>query len=325
MFASSKQKEKNMVKDNQKMIVVPVDGSENALKSLDYIDLLFGSEHNIKTTLFYVMPRLPPVLADGIKNDKETSKLLQDIESKNTEIAQRRLKAAKNRLVTMGFAKASVEAVLRKVEVGIARDIVHWTEKKKADAIFITTRGRSRLEAFFMGGIASKVLEYCRICPVWMVSGSVRKKNAIIAVDNSGNALRAADHAGFMLAGTDVKVTIFHSKRDLRHFVSKAVLDEFPEMQKYWLHKAGAEIAPFMQKAKDRLLAAGIGKAQITTRVVDGSRSVTADIIREAQNDSVGTIFLGMHGSSNAEDFVMGTVTRKVLSQAKNMAVCIVP
>jgi len=39
-----------MTEDIQKMIVVPVDGSENALKSLDYINLLFGPEHNIKTT-----------------------------------------------------------------------------------------------------------------------------------------------------------------------------------------------------------------------------------------------------------------------------------
>jgi nucleotide-binding universal stress UspA family protein len=314
-----------MARDNQKTIVVPVDGSENALKSLDYINLIFGSEHDILTTLFYVMPRLPPGLADGIKNDKETPELLQDIESKNTEIAQRRLKAAKDRLVALGFARAAVEAVFRQVEIGIARDIVHWAEKKKADAIFITTRGHSRLESFFMGGTAAKVLEYCRICPVWMVKGSVRKKNAIIAVDNSENALRAADHAGFMLAGTDVKVTIFHSKRDLRRFVSKAVLDEFPEMQKYWRHKAGSEIAPFMQKAKDRLLAAGFGKGQITTRVVDGSRSAAADIIEEAQSNSTGTIFLGMHGYSNVEDYSMGSVARKVLNHAKSMAVCIVP
>ena len=56
-----------MVEDIQKMIVVPVDGSENALKSLDYINLLFGPQHPIKTTLFYVMPRLPPILVEEIK------------------------------------------------------------------------------------------------------------------------------------------------------------------------------------------------------------------------------------------------------------------
>ncbi len=314
-----------MAEDIKKMIVVPVDGSENALKSLDYINLLFGPEHNIKTTLFYVMPRLPPTLVEEIKKNKETIKKLQDIESRNTDMAQRLLKAAKGRLVDMGFTKETVEAVFLKVEVGIARDIVHWSEKKKADAVFITTRGRSRLETFFMGEIAAKVLEYCRLCPVWMLKGSIRNKHVLVAVDNSKNALRAVEHADFMLSGTDAKITIFHSKRDVRRFIPQAVLDEFPEVQKFWRHKAGEVIIPFMQKAKDILLAAGLGEAQITSKVIDGSRSAAADILNEAQNSDSGTIFLGIRGYSGVKDYTMGSVTRKVLNQAIDMTVSIVP
>ena len=314
-----------MVENIQKIIVVPVDGSENALKSLDYINLVFGPQHNLKTTLFYVLPKLPPILLEESKKDRKIVKKLQDVESRNAEMAQRLLKVAKDRLIDMGFAKKSVEAVFRKVEVGIARDIVHWSEKKKADAVFITTRGRSRLETFFMGEIAAKVLEYCRICPVWMLKGSIQNKHVLVAVDNSENALRAVDHAGFMLSGTDAKVTVFHSKRDLRRFIPKAVLDEFPEVQKYWRHKAGEEIVPFMQKAKDMLLAAGLGKDQISTRVVDGSRSAAADILNEAQNSDSGTIVLGLRGYSGVKDFTMGNVTRKVLNQARDMTVSVVP
>jgi nucleotide-binding universal stress UspA family protein len=314
-----------MVDDIQKLIVVPVDGSENALKSLDYINLIFGSEHNLKTTLFYVIPRLPPILVEEIKKSKETVSRLQDIESRNTEMAQRLLQAAKDRLVNMGFAKKTVEAVFQKVEVGIARDIVHWSEKKKADAVFITTKGRSRLEAFFMGEIAAKVLDYCRICPVWMLKGSIKSKHVLIAVDNSKNALRAVKHAGFMLSGTDIKITLFHSKKDVRRFIPRTVLDEFPEVNKFWQHRAGERIVPFMQKAKDMLLAAGIGEDQITSRVVDGSRVAAADILNEAHNNDIGTVFLGLRGYSGVTDFTMGSVTRKVLNQAKDMAIGVVP
>ncbi len=314
-----------MTEEIQKMIVVPVDGSENALKSLDYINLLFGPEHNIKTTLFYVMPRLPPILVEEIKKSKETHKKMQDIESRNTEMAEQLLKAAKDRLVDMGFTKNAVESVFRKIEVGIARDIVHWSEKKKADAVFITTRGRSRLETFFMGEIAAKVVEYSRVCPVWMLKGSIRNKHVLVAVDNSKNALRAAEHAGFMLSGTDAKVTIFHSKRDVRRFVPYAVLNEFPEVQKFWRHKAGEVMVPFMKKAKDILLASGLEEAQITSRVIDGSRSAAADILDEAQNSNSGTVFLGLRGYTGVKDYSMGSVTRKVLNQANNMTVSITP
>ena len=314
-----------MAENIQKMIVVPVDGSENALKPLDYINLVFGPQHDLKTTLFYVLPKLPTFLVEESRKDRKIMKNLQDLESRNTEMAQRLLKAAKDKLVSIGFTKEAVEAVFRKIEVGIARDIVNWSEKKQADAVFISTRGRSRLEAFFMGEIAAKVLEYSRVCPVWMVKGSVKDKNAVLAIDNSENALRAADHAGFMLSGTDAKLTIFHSKRDLRRFIPKAVLDEFPEVQKYWRHRAGEEIVPFIQKAKDMLLAAGLGEDQISTKVVDGSRSAAGDILDEAQNSHTGTIFLGLHGYSGVKDFTMGAVTRKVLNQAKDMTVSIVP
>ncbi|MBW2428620.1 MAG: universal stress protein [Deltaproteobacteria bacterium] len=314
-----------MVADIQKMIIVPVDGSENALKSLDYINLIFGPQHNLKTTLFYALPRLPPILLEESKKDGKTLKKLRDLEKKNTAMAEHFLAIAKDSLIKKGFAKAAVEAVFRKIELGIARDIVNWSEKKRADAVILSTRGRSKLVTFFLGEIANKVLEYSRVCPIWMVKGSVKKRHALLAIDNSKNALRTVDHAGFMLSGTDAKVTIFHSKRDLKHFIPSALVEEFPEFQKHWLRKAGKEITPFMQKAKDMLLAAGLREDQIATKVIDGSRSAAADIVKEAQDCNAGSIFLGLRGYSSVKEYTMGSVTRKVLNQAEDMAVCIVP
>jgi nucleotide-binding universal stress UspA family protein len=158
-----------------------------------------------------------------------------------------------------------------------------------------------------------------------MVKGTVKKKPALLAIDNSKNALRAVDHAGFMLSGTGVNVTIFHSKRDLRRFLPKELADEFPEFQKFWQRKAGEVISPFMQKAKDMLLEAGIREEQITTKLVDGSRSAAADILEEAHRVNAGAVFLGLHGYSGVKDYTMGSITRKVLHQADDMAVCIVP
>ena len=314
-----------MVKIIQKMIVVPVDGSENALKSLDYINLVFGPQHNLKTTLFYVLPKLHTLLAEESKRDRKIAKKLQDLESRNIEMARRLLKTAKDKLVNIGFTEEAVEVDFRKIEMGIARDIVKWSEKKQADAVVISTRGRSKLVTFFVGEIANKVLEYSRVCPVWMVKGAVKKKHALLAIDNSKNALRAVDHAGFMLSGNELEVTIFHSKRDLGRFIPSTLVEEFPEFQKHWLRKAGKEISPFMQKAKAMLLAAGLRDDQIATKVIDGSRSAAADIVKEAQASNSGSIFLGLRGYSSVKEYTMGSVTRKVLNQAEDMAVCIVP
>ena len=145
------------------------------------------------------------------------------------------------------------------------------------------------------------------------------------ALQELGRALRAVDHAGFMLTGTDVKVAVFHSKRDLKRFLPKEVADEFPELQKFWQRKAGKVILPFIQKAKDMLLESGLREDQITTKLVDGSRSAAADILEEIKTSKAGSLFMGLRGYSNVGDFAMGSVTRKVLNHAENMAVCVVP
>ena len=315
-----------MTKKKEKMIVVPIDGSENALMSLDYINRIFGPKHSLRLSLVYLLPKLPSVIVEESSKSRETMDQLRGIEKRSSQMAERILTDAKDRLMSVGFTQKAVEAVFRKIEVGVARDICGWAEKhKKADGIIISSRGRSRLEAFFTGEIANKVLEYVKVCPVWMVKGRVKSKNILLAIDHSENAMRAVDHAGFMLSGTDANVTVFHSKRDLRRFVPAEVLDEFPGVQKFWQKKAGDVVAPYMKKAREILIEAGLAENQISVKLVDGSRSAARDILEESEKNSIGTIMLGKKGSSAVQDYSLGSITKKVLDGASNMAVCIVP
>jgi nucleotide-binding universal stress UspA family protein len=307
-----------------KMVVVPVDGSENAHRSLEYIDLMYGKDHNLEVTLKYVLPSLPPILADDRSMKRETAMKLKTLENKNIRMAEQILSKAKNLLIKKGFKEDLVQTVSRKKDRGIAQDICNWVESKRADAVLMTTRGRSRLEAFFMGEVSSKLLEYCRVCPVWIVEGTVTSNRVLIAIDNSENALRAVDHAGFMLSGTDCPVTIFHSMRHLRRFVPQEVLDEAPELEELWKTKAGQAIEPFMTKAKEMLVKAGVSESQISKKVVDGSRSAASDILEEARNNEYGTIVMGRRGISGVQEFFMGSVSSKVLQSSTGMAIWIV-
>jgi nucleotide-binding universal stress UspA family protein len=307
-----------------KMVVVPVDGSENAERSLDYLDLVYGNKHNLEVTLKHILPSLPPILADDPSMKRETAMKLKTLENKSVRLAEKILAKAKSVLIEKGFDEDRVQTVFRKKDTGIARDICSWVESKRADAVLITTRGRSRLEAFFMGEISAKLLEYCRVCPVWIVEGQVTSNRVLIAIDNSENAIRAVDHAGFMLSGTDSHVTLFHTMRHLRRFVPLEVLEEAPELEELWKSKAGQEIEPYMKKAKEILLKAGLSENQISTRVAEGSRSAASDILEEARLKGYGTIVLGRRGLSGVKEFFMGSVTSKVLQDAAGLAVWIV-
>lgn len=318
-------KEKTMNKATSKIIVVPVDGSENALRALDYLRVVFGSTYKIKVILLYLLPSLPQILIEGSTTSEEMARKFAELEKKNSEMAHTILSEGKKRLLDKGFKEQAVETVFQKRNVGIARDICNWSENMRADAIIISTRGLSRLKAFFMGETANKVLEFNRSCPVWMVKGTVRRKNILLAIDNSQNAMRAVDYAGFILPGTEAHVTIFHSKRDLKRFMPNGLLEEFPEFRKFWKRKAGEVVAPYLKKAKEILIKAGLKENQVSLKLVEGSESAGMDIIEEVENSDAGTIFIGKRGCSDVKDFSMGSVAKKVLYQASDMTVCIVP
>ncbi|MBW2392497.1 MAG: hypothetical protein JRE83_04140, partial [Deltaproteobacteria bacterium] len=79
--------EGDIMTELSKMVVLPVDGSENALRSLDYLHLLYGSRHNLEVTLKYVLPSLPPILADDRSMKRETAMKLKTLENKNIRLA----------------------------------------------------------------------------------------------------------------------------------------------------------------------------------------------------------------------------------------------
>ena len=206
-----------MSSDLSKMIVVGVDGSENGLKALDYLGLICGPKPTLEIVLLHVLPTLPQILV--VDDDRPSKLRLLAVEKKSIIMAERILAEAKGFLLKKGFKDDQITVAHRKKKIGTARDICNFAAGKRADSVLISAKGRSRLEAFFSGEVTNKILEYCRVCPVWVVEGSVRSKKVLVAMDSSENGLRAVDHAGFMLSGTDCQVTLFHSKRHLRRFV----------------------------------------------------------------------------------------------------------
>jgi len=105
-----------------KMIVIPVDGSQDALRSIDYLNLIFGTEHNAEATLLYVLPTLPSGLVDDREVSRESGLQLKAIEDKNVQTAKRILAEAKKALAQKGFDKKRVKTVYRKrlVSLGIS-------------------------------------------------------------------------------------------------------------------------------------------------------------------------------------------------------------
>ena len=127
-----------------------------------------------------------------------------------------------------------------------------------------------------------------------------------------------------MLAGVDSEVTLFHTMTSLRHFVPIALLEEAEQLKNLWKEKSGEQISTYMDKAKERLLNAGLKEDKIIVKTTEGSRSPANDILNEALSNGYGTVVLGRRGISKMKEVFMGSVTKKVLLHLNDLAVWIV-
>ena len=312
------------MENSAKKIVIPVDGSMNSFRSLDYLNLIYGPQQNLTVNLLYVLPTLPRILTEEQKEDKEIITQIKNLEKKNIIMAERILAEARTSLIEKGFEEENVMAVYQKMEVTIPRDICHWARSMEADAILVGRRGRTDLKTFFIGEVCDKLVERCEGTPLWIVGGRVDSKKVLLCIDASQNAIRAAEHAGSMLSGTDCQVTIFHTMRHLRRFVPVSLLEDADELIHLWRTRSGQQVAMYVDKAKDALLNAGIPEEQISIKVAEGTRSEANDILSEALNNDYGTVIMGRRGGSMMKEFVIGSVSKKVLLNLSDLTIWIV-
>jgi len=313
-----------MSENVSKMLVLPQDGSEFAIKSIYYLNLMFGPTHNMDVVLFYILPSVPSAMRNAGQNNDKTAGHLKTVSQRNEALADEILGTAKDVLLGYNFLPERIKTVCKGCEQDIAKDIVDWSHKKTADGILLNCHGRSRVEAFFMGEVSLKMLECSGSCPVMLLRGDVTKKDVLIAVDNSENALRAVDYAGFMLNGTDSRIILFHTKKSLRRFLPKSIFEDIPGFSELWAEKSEEEIVPTMEKAKTMLIKAGIEEDRIRAETFDGSRSPAKDILAAADEYGCGTVVVGRQGESGHTGFALGAIARKLIDATNDMAIWVI-
>ncbi|MFW6334338.1 MAG: universal stress protein, partial [Desulfosalsimonas sp.] len=299
-------------------LVVAVDGSDNSLKAIDYIGMLFENARPM-VNLLYIMPALPP-LFDEPEVRRQAKKQMEAIEQKNRELGEQVLEEAKQRLEKTGFDQNLIHLNLETKQKGPARDTCYFSAMNQGHAIVVGARGRTRLEKFFTGSVSGNIVQCSRDTPVWLVNGKVNSKKVLLALDPSENAMKAVEHAAFMLAGTGAELTLFYTKRDLSRFIPPEVIKAAPDIQEFWQTKAGEQIAPFIQKAIDKLKSGGISEELISTEVIPGTRNPAEDITNYARKNWYGTIVMGRYGQSDKKnEYPMGGVTGRVVQDSANL------
>jgi nucleotide-binding universal stress UspA family protein len=153
----------------------------------------------------------------------------------------------------------------------------------------------------------------------------------LIALDSSEGAWRAVEYVAKTFGQTPgVKVTLLHILSGLppafwddghvlkdkeRETRQRLVASWQKEQEKNWLD--------LVNKAHQRLNAAGLPKEAVTNNFKPKYYDVAEDIINEAQTEGYDTVVMGRRGLGMAKAVLLGSITRKVVDGAKGFAVTI--
>ena len=297
-----------MVKDRRR-ILLAVDGSEQAFEAVRYVSRLL-SPNRMEVVLFHVITKVPESFWDIEKAPTLRQKTVDTDawKSQQKKNIQEFMEKARCLFLDQNVPEDAVGIKIRERKVGIARDIVHESQKHY-DGVVVGRWGMSMLKDFLWGSIANKLIGRLINIPLCVVGGTSRIGKILMAIDASEGAMRAINYIGNMVDTMHWEVTLFHAIR------------EFDAEQ---LERAEKSMEPVIETAFIRLEEAGFNRSQISIKTVNGVHSRAAAIITEALNGGYGTIVVGRRGLTDVEDFVMGRVSNKVIHMAREMAVWVV-
>ena len=134
-------------------ILLALDGSEGAMRALDYVGATLGGFDQDVTLLHVIRGELE---AYAEEPEKRMSAVFDE---------------AKSRLMKSGFSSDHVTARIITGAHSRAGAIVQEAKRGSYGTIVVGRRGLSRVQDFFMGRVSNKVVQLAKERAVWVVSG----------------------------------------------------------------------------------------------------------------------------------------------------------
>ncbi|MBN1847127.1 MAG: universal stress protein [Deltaproteobacteria bacterium] len=308
----------------EKKILIAMDGSANSKKAIEYTVQMESVIEDMRYILINIQPKLSEFLVEDARKDPKAKAALQDVVNKNRENSIKILDESKSMMIKLGIDEKHIELVSQPMIMGTAKGILDYAKQSLCDAIVMGRRGLSRMAESFMGSVSNSVLEHTNITPVWAIGGDVSSSKMMIAIDGSESALRAVDHASFMIGGNpDVTITLLHVSPRLRDYCTIEFDEEDGMIDEVITQGDKRCVDSFYIHAQQRFREAGIKESQVEIKQAVSTLNIGKTIVEEAKKGGFGTLVIGRRGIDNS--FFMGSVSRHVLYNATDRAVWLVP
>ena len=153
-------------------------------------------------------------------------------------------------------------------------------------------------------------------------------KKILAAIDNSENAMRAVEFIANSL-NKDCEVTLLSIMADTSAICGlhdPSLSPAFVSGKDYFCaleYEKQTQLKEAATKAKELLVQAGFEKDKVIKKVQTKKKGIARDIIYESES-GYDTIVLGRRGLSGIKQFVLGSVSQKVLNSIKGLTLILV-
>lgn len=310
---------------NRKKILLAVDGSDQSLKAVRYVSKILPST-NLELILFNTFSKIPESLYDLAKEPQYDQRIakaeeLEQCQKILIDSINKFMDETRQILIEAGFPDEAITIDSHERKEGIARDII--TESMNGySAVVVGRSGLSKFKDFVLGSVASKLINTLTHISICLVGGDPAPGKILLAADESDGAMRAVNFVGGMFGNSAFQVTLLHVVRGFNIFEQRYenLLDV--KQDEKWMEVGKNEMV--FDKARTRLMKAGLDPKLLTTKLITGVSSRAAAIIQEAKEGGYGTIVVGRRGLSEVKEFSMGRVSRKVVELGRKHAIWVV-
>jgi len=313
-----------------KQILLATDGSNFSLSAAAYLADLYKESSDLEVTVLNILPSVPPIYLEE-KHDPLIQKDYAEWKKKKTEEGQRYTKEALKALRKGGIEESRLQVKHLSQTVGVARDIIRETGAGTHDACVIGKKGMGWIDDVLLGSITSKLLEIPENYPVWLVSGSEWKsRKVLVAMDHIPRAVQLVRYVGEMLRGLEgTQITLYHYCPPFDENFAPEEEEKMTKIEKRMVERDEKEIRSLFDEALHVLEDLGYDEKALTTRFDYGksssTRKISPAIIKELQRGDYGTLVLGRKGSTQANEFRLGSVVQRTIRKVDNRAVWVIP
>ena len=146
-------------------VMLAVDGSESALKAVDYAAFMLAGNIDIKVTLIHVTPKLRDYCT--IEFDESGDMIEDVITSGDKKCVDSFYTHAQKKFIDAGLSESQLEVLEVQSKLSIGKTIVENAKKENCGTLVIGRRGIN--DSFFMGSVSRYVLYNASDCAVWLV------------------------------------------------------------------------------------------------------------------------------------------------------------